>query len=348
MNPLKVGIIGCGNIAKTVHAPALFEHPKVQLLGFASRTKQRAIDLARQYGHPNAQVYADARALIEDPNLDVVHICTPNNTHALYAQLALEHGKHVMVEKPPAHDYASALKMFEALKQSDRQMSVMFHNRYRGETEALKKAIDAGQLGEIYYAEAHAIRRRGVPTWGHFTNQTIQGGGPLLDIGSHALDLVLYLLGNDPVVTVMGTTYQKLKDQGHLGNDFGPWKPEDYTVEDSAFAMLRTRRNATIIVRASFALNIAASKEAAVTLAGTRAGADLQDSAIIHTYEKGEPLSKRLESKQTAAHTACIHAFIDALIANRPVPISFESALAVQQVISAIYDSAATKQTITL
>ena len=348
MSHLKVGMIGCGKIATSVHAPALFEHPKVELIGFASRTKQRAIALKAQYGHPNAQVYEDGWALINDPAIDVVHICTPNDTHAMYAQFALEKGKHVMVEKPPAHTYEAAQQMMQSLKQSNRQMSVMFHNRYRGETEALKQAIDAGQLGEIYYAEAHAIRRRGVPTWGHFTNQAIQGGGPLLDIGSHALDLVLYLLGDDRVVSVTGSSYQKLSDQGHLGNDFGPWKTDAYTVEDSAFAFLKTHRGATLIVRASYALNVAASKEAAVTLAGTKAGAELHEAAVIHAYENGLPISRRLDAKQRMAHTACIHAFIDALLEGHPVPVSFKSALTVQQIISAIYESASTGQTIPL
>lgn len=167
--------------------------------------------------------------------------------------------------------------MMDAWKKSGKKFTIGYQNRFRKDTQMLYKACQAGDLGEIYFAKAHAIRRRAVPTWGVFPDKSKQGGGPLIDIGTHALDITLWMMDNYEVESVSGSVFEKL---GHLkaaaeGNMFGPWDPETYEVEDSAFGYIKMKNGATIFLESSWAINMKDSREAATTLCGTRAGAEI-------------------------------------------------------------------------
>jgi predicted dehydrogenase len=139
------------------------------------------------YGNPAAKVYTDSDALLAARDIDVVFVCTPNNTHASLAIKALEHGKHVLCEKPMAISATDCRKMVEASERTRKKLSIAFQNRFKPEVQHLYALCRGGRLGEIYHAKAHAIRKRAVPTWGAFLNKEIQGGGPLIDIGSHSI-----------------------------------------------------------------------------------------------------------------------------------------------------------------
>src|SRR5690606_5947789 len=147
---------------------------------------------------------------------------------------ALEAGKHVMCEKPMAKTAEGAERMLEAAERTGKKLSIGYQNRFRADSQFLKQAIDNGELGEIYFAKAHAIRRRAVPTWGVFLDEEAQGGGPLIDIGTHALDLALWMMNNYKPKAVLGRTYHKLSQRENAANAWGPWDPKQFTVEDSA------------------------------------------------------------------------------------------------------------------
>ena len=278
MKKLKIGIVGCGEIAKGKHLPALKAYSdKCEIVAFCDIIEERAVWAAKEYGTPDAKVYTDHKELLKDPEIDVVHVLTPNVAHCEITVNALNAGKHVMCEKPMAATTEDARKMIDAWKKSGKKFTIGYQNRFRPEVQALKAACEAGELGDIYYGKAHAVRRRAVPTWGVFPNKALQGGGPLIDIGTHALDMTLWMMDNYEPERVLGSVFYKL---GHMpeavvGNAWGPWDPETFEVEDSAMGFIKMKNGATITLEASWALNITDSREASTTVCGTKAGGEI-------------------------------------------------------------------------
>jgi predicted dehydrogenase len=235
---LKVGIIGCGGIAAGKHMPSLAKLPNVQMMAFCDIIPEMAEKAAKKFGTSDAKVYTNYKQLLKDKSIDVVHVCTPNKSHADITVDSLEAGKHVMCEKPMAKTSVEAKRMVETAKRTGKKLTIGYQNRFRPDSLFLNKVCRADELGEIYYAKAHAIRRRAVPTWGVFLNEEEQGGGPLIDIGTHALDLTLWMMDNYKPKSVMGSVYYKLGKKKDGANAWGPWNPEEYTVEDSAFGFI--------------------------------------------------------------------------------------------------------------
>lgn len=290
---LKIGLIGCGGIANNKHMPALCKLTELcEMTAFCDLNEERALKAAKQYGTEDARVYTDYNELLKDSTIDVVHVLTPNVSHCPITVAAFEAGKHVMCEKPMAHTSSDAKKMLDAWKKSGKQFTIGYQNRFRPDVQALHAACEKDELGHIYFAKAHAIRRRAVPTWGVFPNKTLQGGGPLIDIGTHALDITLWMMNNYKPVSVSGRVFYEL---GHLpeatqGNMFGPWDPNTYEVEDSAFGMIKMENGACIYLEASWAINMLESKEASTTLCGTKAGAEIRSGM---SYPKEELIFNR-------------------------------------------------------
>ena len=279
MKKLRVGIIGCGGIAIQKHMPSLKENGDLcEMVYFCDIIPERAEKAAKEYGAQGAKCCEDYRELLADPSVDVVHVLTPNVSHAEITVSAFEAGKHVMCEKPMAATTADAEKMMAAWKKSGKKFTIGYQNRFRTEVASLHASCEQGELGDIYFAKAHAIRRRAVPTWGVFPNKALQGGGPLIDIGTHALDMTLWMMDNYEPESVTGSVFYKL---GHLpqateGNAFGPWDPKTYEVEDSAFGLIKMKNGATIYLEAAWAINLMESREASTTLCGTKAGAEIR------------------------------------------------------------------------
>jgi len=272
MDKLRIGIIGCGGIANGKHMPSLKKLNTIEMVAFCDIIEERAQKAKRDYGTPDAAVYTDYKKLLEDKTIDVVHVCTPNRSHSFITVDALEAGKHVMCEKPMAINSAEAKKMLDAAARTGKKLSIGYQSRQRPDSKYMKMEAEQGTFGDIYFAKAHAIRRRAVPTWGVFLNEYEQGGGPLIDIGTHALDLTLWIMNNYKPKYCVGTTYHKLNEQTNQGNAWGNWDPDKFTVEDSAFGFVVMENGATIVLESSWALNITDVKEAMVTICGTEAG----------------------------------------------------------------------------
>jgi predicted dehydrogenase len=285
---VKVGLIGCGSIAELKHLPSLKANQDLcEIVAFFDINEGRAANAAKEYGAKDAKVYTDYKELLKNPDVEAVHVLTPNVSHCPITVDAFAAGKHVMCEKPMASSTEDAQTMMDAWKKSGKLFTVGYQNRFRPEVQMLYKVCRAGELGEIYFAKAPAVRRRAVPTWGLFPDKTKQGGGPLIDIGTHALDMTLWMMDNYELQSVTGSVFQKLGrlQEATEGNVFGPWNPETYEVEDSAFGFIKMKNGATIILEASWALNVLESREAATTLCGTKAGAEIRSGM---SFEKDE------------------------------------------------------------
>lgn len=200
---LQVAVIGCGGIANQKHFPALkSQADKCEMVAFCDIQLERAEKAAKEYGTPDAKAYSDYNELLKDESIDVVHVCTPNAAHCPITVAAFEAGKHVMCEKPMAATTENAEKMMAAWKKSGKKFTIGYQNRFRTDAQMLKRACEEGKLGDIYFAKAHAVRCRAVPTWGAFPDKSKQGGGPLIDIGTHALDITLWCMDNYKPATV--------------------------------------------------------------------------------------------------------------------------------------------------
>ena len=359
-NKLRVGIIGCGGIANQKHFPALKRHEGLcEMVAFCDIIEERAKTACEQYGAPGAKYCLDYHELLADASIDMVHVLTPNVSHSPITVAAFEAGKHVMCEKPMAHNTEAAEAMMNAWKKSGKLFTIGYQNRFRPEVQTLHAACENGELGEIYFAKAHALRRRAVPTWGVFPDKSQQGGGPLIDIGTHALDITLWMMNNYKPVSATGSVYEKL---GHLpeateGNMFGPWDPAAYEVEDSAFGFVKFENGATVFLEASWALNVRESKEASTTLCGTKAGAEINSGMSFPVEELiiNKPLHGMLtEQKNSAAGNIAYFEGGDAApemveakqwleaIQNGTEPlVKPEEAFTVTKILDAIYRSAA-------
>jgi len=349
---IKVGIIGCGGIANGKHMPSLHKLGNVEMVAFCDIIEEKAIEASKKYGVEDAFVCTDYKELLKDTSIDVVHVCTPNKSHSFITIDALEAGKHVMCEKPMAKTSEEAKQMLGAAKRTGKKLSIGYQGRQTPEAQYLHKICRRGDLGEIYFAKAHAIRRRAVPTWGVFLNEEEQGGGPLIDIGTHALDLTLWMMNNYKPKMVVGTTYHKLGSKENAANAWGSWDPKKFTVEDSAFGFVVMEDGATIILESSWALNSLQVGEAKTTLCGTEGGADMWDGLRINgeefsrMYTKTPELGKGgvdfYDGKSENPQEREARLWIESVINDTDPIVLPEQALVVTQILEAIYTSAKT------
>jgi len=350
---LKVGIIGCGAIARDKHLKALATIPEAEAVAFCDTIVEQAEKLKEKFGTEDAKTYVDYNELLKDESIDVVHICTSNISHAPITVAALKAGKHVMCEKPMATTYADAKLMCDTAVETGKILTIGYQYRCMPAMLFLKQMCENDELGNIYYAKAHALRRRGVPTWGVFLKAEEQGGGPLIDIGTHALDMTLWMMDNYKPKMVIGTVYKELSDHPDCGNIFGPWNTEEYTVEDSAFGFIVMENGATIVLESSWALNTLDEGEAMCTLCGTKAGADMKNGLRIASDKNGKftemipdfsegfvayvPGMKVLSPEEIESRN-----FYDAILYGTELRVKPEQALVVTQILEAIYESGRT------
>ena len=327
MSKLRIGIIGCGG---------------------------------EKYGVENAKYYEDYNELLKDKTIDVVHVCTPNVSHSPITVAAFEAGKHVLCEKPMAHNTEAAQKMLDAWKKSGKKFTIGYQNRFRDEVKSLHESCENGELGDIYLGKAHAVRRRAVPTWGVFQDKEQQGGGPLIDIGTHALDITLWCMDNYEPATVSGSVFHKLGNlpEAVEGNMFGPWDPNDFDVEDSAFGYIKMKNGATIFLEASWALNVSEAREAATTLCGTKEGAVINsgmtypDKQLVFNRTHNGLLTEEVlspkgniaffEGKSNTPESREAGHWLDAVANDKEPLVKPEQAFKVTQVLDAIYKAAET------
>lgn len=359
----KVGLIGCGGIANQKHLPALKNaSDRVEIVAFCDLIIERAEKAAREYGVPGAMVCTDYHVLLAQPEIEIVYVLTPNVSHCELSVAALEAGKHVLCEKPMAASTADAQKMLDAYHKSGKLLTIGYQNRFRPDSMALKKLCEEGELGEIYYANAHALRRRGVPTWGVFTDKEKQGGGPLIDIATHSLDLTLWFMDNYEPATVTGSSFYKLGrtlQPGQQGNGMGPWDPDKFEVEDAAFGFVTMKDGSLITIDSSWILNSTEERCASSYLCGTKAGAELtgvgganNEKLYLNTVMANKQVKIDVNTsaggvdffpgkKMDAKDVECA-VWLDAVEGKRELVVKPEQAFVVTKILDAIYKSAET------
>lgn len=275
MEKLKIGLIGAGGIVRHAHAPAYERMDNVEIVAVCDSREERAKAMAERLGVKTWTTdYKDVLAI---EGLDAVDICTPNYLHSVIAVEALEHGLNVFCEKPDAINVAEAKKMKDAAEKSGKVLMVMRNNRYMGMSSFLKRYIEDGKMGEIYAARCGWQRRRGIPgKGGWFTTKELSGGGPLIDLGVHMIDLSIWLMGNPKPIAVTGCTYNKFAENDvsdSANSHFGDAKKDGiFNVEDLAMGFIRFENGACMQIEFSWASNIQAEQRF-IELRGTKSGA---------------------------------------------------------------------------
>ncbi len=353
VDKIRMGVVGLGGIFNAVHAPALLKHPEVEIVAACDIVKERAQKFAQAHGIK--QVYQDYGELVARPEVDAVDICTPNLFHSEIAVAALKAGKHVITEKPDAVSVAEARRMVAAAQDSGRVLMAMRNNRFRPQARFMKQYIEEGHAGEIYTGRCGWIRRRGIPgKGGWFTTKALSGGGPLIDLGVHMIDLALWMMGNPRPVSVTGATYCKFAQatgSDSVHSQFGEAKAGGtFDVEDLASGFIRFANGATLQIEFSWASNIE-EETTFVELRGTRAGLVLKNEELrVYTELAGAPcdIKPRLRADAVGQHARYLNHFIEVLRGRAEPTIRPEHGLAMIQILSAIYESAQTGREVRL
>lgn len=283
---LKAAIIGVGSISE-FHINGYLKNPDIELYAFCDINEKTLKQKAQRYGI--SRTYLDMNKMLSElPEIDIVSVCTHNSAHAECSIAALNAGKNVLCEKPMALNADEANSMIEAAKKNNRLLMIGFVRRFGNDAKVLKEFIDAGDMGDIYYGKASYLRRVGAPS-GWFGDKKRSGGGPLIDIGVHVLDLSRYLAGSPKPVSVYGATFSKLgkRDNIKLRGNYqaaGDDNDDIYNVEDLATAMIRFDNGFVLCLDASFSLNIG-KDVGTVQLYGTKAGAEISPELHIYTEQ---------------------------------------------------------------
>ncbi|SCP98529.1 Gfo/Idh/MocA family protein [Anaerobium acetethylicum] len=344
----KVGLIGCGWIAEDKHIPGLIANKDVEITALCDLDVEKAKKLAGLFGLEKAQVYSDYKKLLTEADTDIILIATPNPLHCEMTVAALGAGNHVLCEKPMATTKAECEEMIAAAKASDRKLTVGYQWRYRPEALYIKEMCEKGELGEIYYAKAHAARYRAVPKWGEYLSGK-NGGGVLIDGAPHALDLTLWTMNNYEPASVKAHTYHKMAQKPE-GNIWGGWAEDEFKVEDSGFAIITMKNGATVYLEAAWLINML-SGDMKTTLCGTEAGVDMfNDGGVrINGIAHGKPYVSEPDMSIPGAPFAIrpvapmyreTQEFIKAIRDDEEPFIKPEEAMVVTQIIEGIYESA--------
>jgi predicted dehydrogenase len=331
----RIGVAGAGGIFKEAHLPTWMEHPEVEIVAIFDANEARAHEMAVQVRAPH--VYTNYRQMLVEANLDIVDICTPNLYHSEIAIAALEAGVHVICEKPDAVSPIEAQKMADAAAQSGKLLMSIRNNRFHPNVQFLKKFAQEGGLGDIYTGRCGWIRRRGIPgNGGWFTTKGLSGGGPLIDLGVHFIDVALWVMGNPKPVAVRGATYRKFGDAQAEGT---------FDVEDLATGFIRFDNGATLQIEFSWASNIEEEVNF-VELRGTKSGASLRMGELsLFSEINGLPVDMRpshVNRKPSRMHHENINHFIDCLAGRAETIIRPEHGVDMIKILSAIYESAET------
>ncbi|MEJ7842874.1 MAG: Gfo/Idh/MocA family oxidoreductase [Rubrobacter sp.] len=353
--PLRVGVVGLG-YAGEQHLKNFVKMPNVEAVALAGLEEGRLRELGGLYGVRN--LYKSWEELVARDDLDVVSIGAPNHLHAPIAIAALRGGKHVLCEKPLARTGAEAEGIVRAAMEADRAVHIAFTQRERGDVQALKRHVDEGNLGRIYHAKATWMRRNGIPGMGGwFTSKEMAGGGPLIDLGVHMIDMALYLMGEPKVETVSCATYAELGPRGRGGRaDFGLMQGDSpYEVEDLATAFIRLSGGATLNLEAGWAVYRESSDDFGVTLYGTDGGAEMKvknyetrDTVRIYTDVAGVPAVVLPEIEPREGHLAVVRRFVETIRSGDWAGQFGEDGLRRARIIDACYASALENREVSL
>ena len=351
---LKVGLIGLGGICRVAHMAGYKEMPEVEIVAICDINPEKIEFFKKEFDMDGVKSFTDYKELIKEKEVDFVDICTPNYLHSIIAVEALNAGIHVFCEKPDAVSTEEALKMQEAAQKSGKHLMVMRNNRYRNTAKYLKKYIAEGKMGEIYCGRCGWQRRRGIPgKGGWFTTKEQSGGGPLIDLGVHMIDLSIWLMGNPVPVAVSGCTYRKFADNDvsdSINSSFGEKNVNGtFDVEDLAMGFIKFDNGACLQIEFSWASNVE-KENIFVELRGTKAGVTFKNDKLeIYTEDDGylEDVKPNI-TDGILNHGANIKHFTDVILNGAKPDFVPEQGVNMIKILEAMYKSAETGEEVKL
>jgi predicted dehydrogenase len=340
-NLLKVGVIGVGGIAKT-HMPGWAASPHAEVVAGSDVNSQVLADWGKLHGV--TKLAANPAELFQDPDIDLIDVCTPNMYHTELAVAALQAGKHVICEKPLAPTPHEIRKMIRARDEAGKLLMTAQHFRFKGNSQAMKREITTGVLGDIYHARSWMLRRNGLIPTASFIQKKHSGGGPCIDIGVHVLDLTLWLMGNPKPVAVSGVAKAPL---AHHPGQFATWKealiPPDFDVEDFAAAFVRFENGATLMLEVSWFLHHdTQGEDMQIWLYGTEGGCHWPKAEFLATnYTTRQFYNQTLQliKDPLEPHALECVEFARAVADGAPSPVPAEQSLQVLTILDGIYRS---------
>lgn len=349
---MKVAIIGCGTIANAAHIRSYLKNPEAEIKYFCDINKEKAEKCVADYGC--GQAVEDYHVILDDPEVEAVSVCTPNNVHAPITIDCLRAGKHVLCEKPAAKTYAEALEMQKVQHETGKVLNIGVVNRFNTGVNIIKNIIDNGELGEIYHVYVSFRSHRSIPgLGGAFTTKSIAGGGVLIDWGVHYLDIVMYCTGDPLPKTVTGQAYSKLgrdpKNYSYINMWAGPPNfSGTYDVDDFVTGMIRTE-GPTITLNGAWAQNIGVD-ETYIDFLGDKAGIRLQYGSDFKMYsaESGALLETTAKYNSVDMFQNEIDSFINCIRTGEKLPSHVDTVILTAKIMQAIYDSSEQRQEIAL
>lgn len=345
MEKLKIGIIGCGGIARNRHIPAF---QQLNHLADVVAVQDINFELAKSVAqsHQIQNVYETYHAIFE--HVDAVAVCTPNKYHAEISIAALEAGVHVFCEKPMAMNPSECEKMINTAEKVNKTLAIGYHYRFTDAAINAKNAVDKGVLGDPLVTRVQAMRRRKVPGWGVFTNKALQGGGSLIDYGCHMLDLSLWLLNDIAPVEVIGKTYNRLSKIPNQINDWGAFDNESFDVDDHVTSYITFNDGSTLLFECSWSANIKEDMRH-LSISGVDGGLNLYPFEIyqprLGTYfieqaqaEHDEEIAAKRQAKN----------FVDSCLGYESLVVQPMQAMQINILIDAIYQSSKIGQSVRL
>ena len=303
--------------------------PRSEVIAVCDLDKARVQEVATQHKIPNT--YTDHLEMLKNQGIDAVSVCLPNFLHAPISIDALNAGKHVLCEKPPARSAQEAKAMADTAAQNGKTLMYALVQRFDGNSQHLKQLVEGGELGDLYFGKAAYVRRRGVPIGkeGWFVDKERAGGGALIDIGVHALDCIWWLMNSPRPVEVMGASY----------SHFGHLVPDDvkYDVDDGTFAQIRFENGATIILETTWALNLPGDNY--IKISGTKAGVTL-NPFTLYTEENGKEVDKPLSAPSINGFDEEVKHFVECIVDGKKPISSAEQGIMLMQMLDGIYESA--------
>ena len=363
---LNIALIGCGGIATGKHVPGILATPGTRIVGLCDTNEGRIDTLLAaisKLDHPRfnevevAPRFPHCTRMLSEigGEIDVIVICTPNSSHAPIAIAMMAEGKHIVCEKPMAENAENAenaIAMCAAAQKYNRRLHIGYQNRFRRDSLFAKAMAEAGEFGLYEYANALAIRRCAVPTWGVFLDKEAQGGGPLIDIGTHALDLALWITGDCKPRFVSAMAYQGKGKAPIIGNPWGAWDAEQYQFEDAVIGTVITETGMTVNLTASWIAHTLDSEEAIVNIWGSEASINMQRGLQVMQNWHGEMTTTRIEldpsgvafydpSFQKKPYELETQSWVSAITNGTDLVVKPKEALVVSVILDAMYRSAA-------
>jgi predicted dehydrogenase len=337
MGEFKIVVVGAGWAARFVHLPG-YRAAGAPVAALCDLDEERARPLAQEHAVP--RLYTDWHQMLAQEQPDIVSVCLPNVLHHEVTIAALDAGAHVLCEKPLAVSVAEARGMFDSARRRGKHLMAAQNFRFSAPAQAIKRAVDSGDLGQIYYAEAIAMRRMGIPTWGTFHQRALSAGGCLLDIGVHMLDQTLWLMGNPTPARVSAMTQRRFGQRPEIAAAWGNvWDPQRFDVEDFAAAFVRFQDGSSLVLRACWAAHIARSQFSSL-LVGTEGGA-VTDPPTLYKLRDGEQIDDELtDLPPVNAYQAEVAHFLAVVRGETEPLVREEETMNVQRILNAAYRSA--------